>query len=75
MALADKIQQYLDRLPATFQAEVLDFVEYLLAKAEREAVRREERAWSDLSLALAMRGLEDEDTPTYTLSDLRVEFS
>jgi hypothetical protein len=75
MALAEKIQQYVDRLPAAFQAEVLDFVEYLLAKAERDAVRQEERAWSDLSLALAMRGMEDEDTPTYTLSDLRVEFS
>ena len=43
--------------------EVLDFVEYLVAKAEREAARQEERAWSDLSLAFAMRGMEDEDTP------------
>jgi hypothetical protein len=75
MALTEKIQQYVDRLPATFQAQVLDFVEYLLAKAEREAVRQEERAFSDLSLALAIRGMEDEDTPTYTRSDLRVEFS
>jgi hypothetical protein len=75
MALTEKIQEYVDRLPAAFQAEVLDFVEYLLAKTEREAVRQEERAWSDLSLALAMRGMEDEDAPTYTLSDLRVEFS
>jgi hypothetical protein len=54
---------------------VLDFVEYLLAKAEREAIRREERAWSDLSLSSAMRGMEDEDTPAYTLSDLKAEFS
>jgi hypothetical protein len=75
MALTEKIQQYVDRLPAAFQAEVLDFVEYLLAKAEREAVRQEERAWSNLSLALAMRGMEDEDAPTYTLSDLKVEFT
>jgi hypothetical protein len=75
MALAEKIQRYVDRLPAAFQAEVLDFVEYLLAKAEREAVRQEERAWSNLSLALAMRGMEDEDAPTYTLSDLKVEFT
>jgi hypothetical protein len=74
MALAEKIQQYVDRLPARFQAEVLDFVEYLVTKAEREAARQEERVWSDLSLAFAMRGMEDEDTPIYTLSDLTVEF-
>jgi hypothetical protein len=75
MVVVEKIQQYVERLPATFQAEVLDFVEYLLAKAEREAVRQEERAWSDLSLSCAMRGMEDEDMPTYVMSDLKVEFS
>ena len=75
MAVIDKIQQYMQRLPASFQAEILDFVEYLLAKAEREAARQEERDWSDLSLSLAMRGIEDEDSPTYTTSDLKVVFS
>ena len=63
------------RLPTSFQVEVLDFVEYLLAKAEREAVRQKEKAWSDLSLSIAMRGMEDEDTPTYTTGDLKVVFS
>lgn len=75
MVITEKIQQHVQRLPASFQAEVLDFVEYLLAKAEREVLRREERAWSDLSLAFAMRGMEDEDTPVYTTSDLKVVFS
>jgi len=75
MAIIEKIQQYIQRLPASFQSEVLDFVEYLLAKAEREALREEERIWSDLSLASAMRGMEDEETPTYTPSDLKVVFS
>lgn len=49
---------------------MLDFVEHLLAKAEREVVRQEEKAWSNLSLSFAMRGMEDEDTPTYTTGDL-----
>jgi len=75
MAITEKIQQYVQRLPASFQTEVLDFAEYLLAKAERETARREERAWSGLSLSLAMRGMEDEDMPTYTTSDLKVVFS
>jgi hypothetical protein len=35
MVIAERIQQYVQRLPASLQVEVLDFVEYLLAKAER----------------------------------------
>lgn len=71
MVIAEKIQTYLQKLPATFQTEVLDFVEYLLAKAERE----ERAEWSTLSLACAMRGMEDEGTPEYTIADLRIEFT
>ncbi len=69
MALVDKIQQYVQRLPTSFQAEVLDFVEYLLVKTQRR-----EEDWSDLALAFAMRGMEDEDTPLYTPADLKVIF-
>ncbi len=75
MAVADKIRRYMRRLPAASQAEVLDFVEYLLNKAERETVRQEERDWSSLSLSSAMHGMEDEDAPTYTTSDLKTVFS
>jgi len=75
MVITERIQQYVQRLPTSFQVEVLDFVEYLLAKAEREAARQEEKAWSDLSLSFAMRGMEDENTPTYTTDDLKVVFS
>ena len=71
MAIVEKIQHYLQRLPTAFQVEVLDFVEYLLAKAERQ----DERDWSDVSLAFAMRGMEDEDTPVYTVADLKVVFA
>jgi hypothetical protein len=75
MILSERIQQYVQRLPASFQAEVLDFVEYLAAKAEREMAQQEKRNWSSLSLSSAMRGMEDEDTPPYTPSDLKVVFS
>lgn len=70
MVIAERIQTYLQRLPPPFQTEVLDFVEYLLAKAERE----ERAEWSNLSLAYAMRGMENEEMPAYTIADLRVEF-
>jgi hypothetical protein len=75
MVLTEKIQQYVKKLPAPFQSEVLDYVEYLLAKAEHETSRHEEKAWSDLSLVFAMRGMEDEDSLNYTTSDLKVIFT
>lgn len=71
MVVSEKIQLYVQRLPALFQAEALDFVEYLLAKAERQ----EEDDWAELSLTSAMRGMEDEATPTYTRTDLKVVFA
>ena len=75
MVLTEKIQQYIQKLPTSFQSEVLDYVEYLLAKAERETSRREEKAWLGLSLASAMRGMEKEDDPAYTASDIKVVFA
>lgn len=73
MLIHEQIQEYVQRLPAPFQAEVLDFVEYLIAKAEHEAFLEEDQDWKDFSLASAMRGMEDEDSP-YALSDLKVVF-
>lgn len=70
MVIAERIQTYLQRLPPSFQIEVFDFVEYLLAKVERE----ERAEWSNLSLTYAMRGMENEEIPAYTIADLKVEF-
>ena len=74
MAVAQQIQESVQRLPTAFQAEVLDFVEYMLAKAEREALREEEQEWANFSLATAMRDMEDEDNTEYILLDLKVVF-
>jgi hypothetical protein len=71
MALDERIHQYIQKLPLFLQAEVLDFVEYLIAKTERQ----EEGDWTNLSLVLAMRGMEDEATPEYAVTDLKVIFS
>lgn len=70
MAIADLIQERIQKLPASVQAEVLDFVEYLVAKA----MHRDEEDWSELSLTLAMRGMESETAPAYTAADLKVAF-
>ena len=70
----DEIQQTIRKLPASYQAQVLDFAEYLVAKAQREAAREEETTWAEWSLAAAMRDMEREDGPTYTLDDVEVSF-
>jgi hypothetical protein len=75
MTITEKIGAGVQRLPAAYQAEVLDFVEYLLTKATRDAPDQEQRLWSDLALTSAMRGMEDEDVPPYTKTDLKILFS
>jgi hypothetical protein len=74
MAIADRIQQYVQQLPAPLQAEVLDYVQYLLLKTKRQGTPLDDSAWSTFSLASAMRGMEDEDTPVYSPADLREVF-
>jgi hypothetical protein len=66
MSLVDKIINNVRTLPESKQIEVLDFIEYLRAKTERQ----ENTGWSDFSLSSAMRGLEIEESP-YSLKDLR----
>ncbi len=75
MIVAERVYQSVLQLPEPLQAEVLNFSEYLLLKAQRTAAPEDENAWSSLSLALAMRGMENEDTPEYTLADLKERFS
>lgn len=70
MSISDQIRRQVERLPVSVQAEVLGFVQYLLARA----ARREDGAWSGFSLAGAMRGMEDEPGPEYTTYDLRTVF-
>jgi hypothetical protein len=40
-----------------------------------EAAQQEEQDWALFSLASAVRGMEGEDTPIYSLADLKVVFS
>jgi len=69
MTLDEKIYQYVQRLPLSFQEELLDYVEYLLMKAEQQ----ENKDWASLSLSSAMRDMEGESV-SYSLSDLRETF-
>ncbi len=67
MLISERIELRVRQLPVAFQAEVLDFTEYLFAKS----IRQEERDWENLSLAFAMRGMEQE---TYPIEGADLEF-
>jgi hypothetical protein len=71
MIVSEKIIQKVAKLPISIQLEVLDFVEFLAQKAERQTAHEETAQWSEFSLNQAMRGLEDEDSPEYTEADLK----
>jgi hypothetical protein len=70
MILAESIIKHVQALPESKQVEVLDFVEYLCSKAEKQEIKD----WTDLSLSSAMRGMENEQTQ-YSLNDLKESFS
>jgi len=70
MSLADKIINNVRALPESKQLEVLDFIEYLRVKTDRQ----EKTEWTDFSLSSAMRGMENEESP-YSLNDLKESFS
>ena len=70
MTLAERILAHIDNLPETYQAEVLDFVEFLENKSSKlEGDDEERRAWSRFSLSQALRGMEDE--PGYSEDDIQ----
>ena len=73
MTTAEAIIRSLEPLPETAKQEVLDFVEFLRRRRLHEPQHDEGAAWSELSLASAMRGMEDEDSP-YSLADLKESF-
>jgi hypothetical protein len=73
MTTVEKISQQSRNLPEVYQAEVLDFVEFLTNKAKAKKGREfqpEEQEWFKFSLTQAMQGLEDEEIPSYTDADL-----
>jgi Protein of unknown function (DUF2281) len=69
MTLDEKIYEYARKLPYSFQEELLDYIQYLLMKAEQQ----ENQDWASLSLSSAMRDIEDEPA-LYSMSDIRVSF-
>ena len=77
MTVIEKIHQRILILPEPMQTQVLDFVEFLLSKRATGSQDNLEDIdtldWSNLSLMMAMRGMEDEEEP-YTMVDLKETF-
>lgn len=69
MSLEEIIIKHVHTLPEPEQAEVLNFIQYLQIKAEKNKMKN----WTDLSLSSAMRGMEYEQMP-YSLEDLKETF-
>ncbi len=69
MALADRIHEQVRSLPAELQSEVLEFVQFLVAKARLARQEGRPDDWHEGSLAEAMRGMEDEG-PDYSMADV-----
>lgn len=66
MSLEEKVLRYMQDLPESKKAEMLDFVDYLRSKTEQGE-------WSELSLSLAMRGMENEPS-VYSQEDIKESF-
>ncbi len=69
MTLDEKIYQQVQGLPQSLQEELLDFVQFLLMKAEL----REKHEWFTFSLSSALKDMDNEPA-LYSLTDIKVAF-
>jgi len=74
MSTVEETVRLMKGLPDKLLAEVRDFVKSLRAKGGGETVEQD-RDWMSLSLSSAMRGMENEESPTYSPPDLKEVFS
>lgn len=74
MTLAEKILQHVKVLPEPLQTEVLDFIEYLESKVNKDGATEEDAKWSYLSLSFATQGMEEEPS-SYSISDIKERFT
>lgn len=66
----EKIYQQMQRLPKPLQKELLDFVQFLLMKAEHQ----EKQEWFAFSLSSALQDMDNEPA-LYSLTDIKVAFA
>jgi hypothetical protein len=74
MTTIQQITHHLQSLPDPVCREVLQFVELLVEKTDRDLAHDEDRQWPEFSLTQAMRGMEGESDLEFTLDDLKERF-
>lgn len=70
MTIDEKIYQQVQGLPKSLQEELLDFVRFLLMKAQRQ----EKQEWFAFSLSSALQDMDNEPA-LYSLTDIKVTFA
>lgn len=70
MVLAEKIYQKIQKLPESIQTEILDFVDFIDSRKGDPL----DLKWNRFTLSSAMKGMENEGGPEYTLHDLKEKF-
>jgi hypothetical protein len=68
MTTSELIYQKVQQLPKSKQAEILEYVEFLGSRQSDEG-EMSSHDWTAFSLSNAMRGMEYEEDPGYTLGD------
>jgi hypothetical protein len=71
MTIEQIIQATIGILPESKQAEVLNFLNFLITTQTEVDAEQENAEWSQFSLEQAMQGLEDDLLPEYTEEDLK----
>ena len=74
MPTIEKISEYLTQMPEPYQAEVLNYVEYLWGKLRDQDREQDDLSWQELSLASALRDMDEADEVTYSVNDLKEKF-
>lgn len=72
----EKINDFLKQLLEASQVELQNFAELILSKIAMLGTSSKYKFdWNEFSVSMALRDMEEEDLPIYSLSDLKEVFS
>ena len=74
MAITDQINQRVQRLPCLSRWEVLNFIEFLIQKAEQQEYRASCPPGRVFASIRALRDMDDDEFSLYNISDLKIAF-
>lgn len=85
MTTSEKIQRIVEELPQPYQAHLLRYARFLVQEANRAAAEAdsdviensdatENREWSALSVASALRDLEEDEFPDYSKAEIKEKY-